>query len=157
MTLFLPTVLTKQRFFTRFSPKRWCLLLISAVVVIGLDQVSKTIADHLGWTLVPNQGIAFGINLGSLSWTLAIASLALFVAMLVFWSVWSRHPVSAGLFLGGAISNLIDRFLLGGVRDWLPVIGTSLYNNLADWAIFIGILGALYGLWSQHSSSSSAS
>jgi lipoprotein signal peptidase len=48
------------------------------------------------------------------------------------------------LFLAGATSNLIDRFVFGGVRDWLswPVFNFS--NNLADIWITLGFSGIIY-------------
>ena len=51
-----------------------------------------------------------------------------------------RSNICVGLILGGGISNLVDRVLFGGVRDWmtLPVLG--LHNNLADWAIVLGLI-----------------
>lgn len=33
------------------------------------------------------------------------------------------------------MSNLLDRLVYGGVRDWLTVPVLGLKNNLADWAI----------------------
>jgi lipoprotein signal peptidase len=61
--------------------------------------------------------------------------------------------LSLGLILGGIWANVFDRVLLGGVRDWLPIpftellLGVSLYNNLADWFLFIGCLIWIYLLF----------
>jgi len=61
------------------------------------------------------------------------------LAGLIFWKFWPQHPVAATLILAGAISNLIDRIVWGGVIDWLSVPIFNLKNNLADWAIFVGL------------------
>lgn len=58
---------------------------------------------------------------------------------------WERKTalLGAGLLIGGALGNLIDRFRLGFVRDWILVGNTSILN-LADIAIVIGCIGLLH-------------
>jgi lipoprotein signal peptidase len=46
------------------------------------------------------------------------------------------------LIIGGSLSNLLDRLLLGAVRDFLAI--AHLVINLADLAVLAGVLG--YGL-----------
>jgi lipoprotein signal peptidase len=46
------------------------------------------------------------------------------------------------LVIGGSLSNLMDRLLLGAVRDFLAI--GHLVINLADLAVVAGVLG--YGL-----------
>jgi signal peptidase II len=50
--------------------------------------------------------------------------------------------VSLGLILGGGLSNLFDRILLGGVSDYFDLIFWRM--NLADIFIFVGIFVFFY-------------
>ena len=61
------------------------------------------------------------------------------------WFVLNKYPIVRGLFLGGAMSNIMDRLVIGGVRDWLPVPVLGLRNNLADWAIVGALIIFLIG------------
>lgn len=114
----------------------------SILGAIILDQGSKWLVSSLGWTVVLNTGISFGIQIG-----LEIG-LSLLLLIGLGWVALSRISsqtyVFWGMFLGAASSNLVDRFLFGGVRDWLswPIFGFR--NNLADVFIFVGLLGILF-------------
>jgi len=97
------------------------------------DQVTKHIASFQGLVQI-NEGISFGLFSGSL---LTLILILIFVAFYQ-WSCprWQKpFPMLTGLFLGGAMSNIVDRLVLGGVRDFLPVPFTQIHNNLADWFI----------------------
>ena len=96
--------------------------------------------EFLGGSLkegaVNNEGISFGLKFGGE----LILSLLVFLAVLivflrekeVFWG-WM------GILAGGGI-NWWDRINYGYVRDYWKLPGVDLYNNLADWGIFIGIM-----------------
>jgi lipoprotein signal peptidase len=43
------------------------------------------------------------------------------------------------LVVGGALSNLLDRLLLGAVRDFLAI--AHIVINLADLAVLAGVIG----------------
>ncbi len=116
-----------------------------AVIVVVCDQLSKRYLapDAI---LVSNQGISFGLGSGFSS-TIVAGVLSCLLVGIVWWQrkYLFRHPVATGLFLGGAISNIFDRVIQEGtVRDWIRIPGTQLYNNVADWAIFIGWCMFLY-------------
>ncbi len=59
----------------------------------------------------------------------------------------ARLPISAGLLVGGAIGNVIDRLLYGAVADFLNMSCCGFENpyafNVADIAIFAGALGLI--------------
>jgi signal peptidase II len=144
-----------------------------ALVLLLADCTSKSLAvehltperhphqiagDFLRLTLAYNQGAAMGIPLGpGTRWLLIAASLAA-VIFLVAW-VW-RSPatatpfrLAAGLVLGGAIGNLLDRlFSPRGVVDFIDV-GWHVYRfwtfNLADVGITAGAVLLTIGLWRQ--------
>ncbi len=103
--------------------------------LVVLDQMSKFI--YRG-QVVLNAGISFSFNL-SLFFTIGISVVLIGVG---FYLLVKRHffPLGMSLILAGAISNLIDRLLFFGVRDFLDVPFLNLKNNLADWMIVIGII-----------------
>ena len=142
--------------------------LLLSVAVIALDawtkwMVSTRIDMHDSISLIPNlfqlvhvrnTGAAFGIGANAEShlvpMLLNIGALAVFavVAVYSFRSAVTDRTLQAGLhlILGGAIGNLVDRFRLGYVVDFLDVYvnwGGQTHHwpafNVADSAICIGI------------------
>lgn len=97
----------------------------------------------------------YGINFGLLAqdspqtrW--ALIAIALLISIVVLW--WIRrepggrwHRVSAGLLVGGALGNVVDRLVYGAVADFVNMSCCGLNNpfafNLADVAIFAGAFG----------------
>lgn len=116
----------------------------STVLIIGgvilSDQLTKMWAYNQGWVIL-NPGISFGWLAGVPS-SLILGLLTGLVVVLAWWSrrFWTRYTLAGGLFWGGALSNLLDRWWWGGVRDWLPVPGVKIHNNLADYALTVAIL-----------------
>ena len=89
-----------------------------------------------------NTGAAFGIMGGSpeiLVWLEAAANVILF-GVLLFAKMRMITRAGLSLMLGGALSNLGERFLLGYVIDWIPVPFMNLQYNLADVCISLGAL-----------------
>lgn len=116
------------------------LLVFGAVVV--LDQFSKFLAEK-SQLVTLNPGISFGLFSGIPPIAMNIVVLVFLGGMYWWWRCyWQERPIVAGLFFGGAVSNILDRIIAGGVQDWLPIPGTSVHNNLADWAIFVGLVWA---------------
>lgn len=56
----------------------------------------------------------------------------------------AKVVIALALLLGGMWANSLDRVVTGAVRDWIPVPGLGLYNNLADWAIALGCVLWIY-------------
>lgn len=128
-------------------------------MVVALDQFAKFVIDlsigpdrsrstywiierHLGLDYVRNKGIAFGINLGSERVTTAIVGMAFVAVAVIFWKMAPKHRLTAfgaGLLIGGAIGNLIDRVRFNGVVDFIAV-GPWPRFNFADAAIVFGVL-----------------
>jgi len=143
----------------------WARTVPLAVAVVLLDQLSKdwalrTLADgrprHVVWTLQWNlsfnSGMAFskGQGLGPI-----IGLAAVVVVIVIATSV--RHSASlivdiaAGLVIGGALGNLIDRlfrgdgWLHGRVVDFIDFQWFAIFN-VADIAVNVG--GGLFIVWS---------
>jgi signal peptidase II len=115
--------------------------------VIAIDVLPPLLRFHMAW----NDGINFGLLSGSpeaARWVL----IAVALAISVFVVVWVRREppgkwgmISAGLLVGGAIGNVVDRLIYGAVADFLNMSCCGVDNpfafNLADVWIFVGAIG----------------
>jgi lipoprotein signal peptidase len=123
------------------------LLIGSAVLLI--DQGTKHVANKFG-LITLNPGISFGVfgyEHQSISFLMLLGMGV--IVMTLIQQHWHKHPVATGLFVGGALSNIVDRIARGGVRDWLAVGPLPLKNNIADWAIFCAALLVMYALYKE--------
>lgn len=129
--------------------------IIGVLLVILTDQVSKIwIANHLELgesipvinrifhlTYIQNPSSAFGL-LPFSNRTFIIIGIIIIVLGIIFLSRFTRRdkPVfySFILILGGSLGNLIDRFRIGSVIDFLDFRIWPIFN-VADSAINIGI------------------
>ncbi|MGE5297830.1 MAG: signal peptidase II [Acidobacteriaceae bacterium] len=93
-----------------------------------------------------NPGLSFGLSFSS------VASLAIVIIVLIWLGIYfyvrrkilsKLELLAFGFIFAGAISNLIDRLILGFVRDWIS-IGLGFSFNLADAAIFAGLILLLF-------------
>jgi len=111
--------------------------------------VIEVAPPYLVFRMAWNRGVNFGL-FSSLDMRWALIALALVISGLVLWwirrdggNVWAR--MSAGLLVGGAIGNVVDRLLYGAVADFLNMSCCGLANpyafNVADIAIFAGAIG----------------
>lgn len=129
--------------------KRSLFLLSFFVVLLCVDQLSKYLIRQYGDFFVCNENIAWGIKINSqLFWLISL----FFVSCLIFFLTQKRKELIAFflvLFLGGAISNMIDRFFWGCVFDFINLPFWPVFN-LADLFITIGsggLLSKLAKLW----------
>lgn len=113
-----------------------------------LDRSSRKDTAYLGGRVrlrtLWNYGAAFGMPIPK-NWLLPVSVGAL-AALL---PQKCRHPVSAGLILGGGASNLLERVREGRVYDYIqfpkaPGFCKRYVYNLADFAVFAGCLGLLF-------------
>jgi signal peptidase II len=128
--------------------------IILTVLFVILDQVAKFQASafidepvsfmkgHLIFQKSFNTGIAFGLKVPQI----AIIVLSFFILAILVHLIYSeinlkKHTAVLGssLVLGGALSNLVDRVMYGGVIDF---IGSKYWPtfNLADVFIVVGVL-----------------
>lgn len=117
--------------------KSWAHATVSAFGVIPVVPGFNIVA-------IDNSGVAFGLAGGSAPWILILIGLAL-SGWLFLWLMRTRstlHAIGLGLAVGGALGNVMDRLLLGAVRDYIDVYWNSLHwpaFNLADVAIVSGL------------------
>ena len=137
-----------------------------AAIILVLDQITKVVIVHwmdlknvgainvldpyINFRMAWNEGINFGIPLGS-KWVLIAIALVI-CTWVVFW-MYREAPgrgalISAGLIVGGAVGNVIDRVLYGAVADFLNMSCCGFENpwsfNVADISIFVGAVGLIF-------------
>ena len=139
-------------------------------VAFALDQISKYVVIHMmelarirSIDVLPplvhfrygeNRGINFGLFGGGSEasrWILIVLATLICIAVL-FWArkhaltVWAK--ISAGLLVGGALANVLDRLVFGYVLDFLNMSCCGINNpfvfNIADVFIFAGALGLIF-------------
>ena len=138
---------------------------VTAAVAVLVDVVTKRLADtrlpgapvDLGigrLQLSYNTGVAFSLGDGLPTWAvLALAGVVTGGVLVAIVAGWLRPPVPAGLVLGGAVANIVDRAGDGAVTDFLW-LGWFPTFNLADTAITLGVLALLWASWrTDHGSS----
>lgn len=129
------------------------LLKYVVVHVLRLDRIRELdlIDPWLNLRMAWNQGVNFGLfssDVNLMRWVL----IAIAFAVCGWVWIWlSRTPhsklaqISAGLLIGGALGNVIDRLTYGAVADFLNMSLPNWRNpysfNVADIAIFAGALG----------------
>ncbi|RPI87043.1 MAG: signal peptidase II [Chloroflexi bacterium] len=140
-------------------------LLGVAAIIIFFDQLTKALvrtnipfgemwspwewltpyARIFHWT---NTGAAFGMlqGFGDLFRILAIivALAILYYFPQVPKEEWPLR-LAMGLQFGGAVGNLIDRFTLGHVTDWISVFNFAVFN-IADASITMGVVALILGV-----------
>lgn len=119
------------------------LFFVLFVLSVGFDQYIKFImlggfaweSEALtigGRALVYNKGVAFSM-FSFLDEYLKYLQIAL-LAIVLFWALWSdffsKHYAPLGILLGAGVSNIIDRFIHGGVVDYIY------WHYWFDFAIF---------------------
>ncbi|MBV0913371.1 signal peptidase II [Anianabacter salinae] len=142
------------------------LLALTTVIVFALDQATKYIVVHamnlrtlgaidvlppyLNLRMAWNYGINFGLMSRDSDMTRwVLIGIALAISAWVVW--WVRreggrwNQIAAGLLVGGALGNILDRLIYGGVADFLNMSCCGIANpyafNVADIAIFAGAAG----------------
>ena len=98
-----------------------------------------------------NYGVNFGLFAEDSNLTRwVLVAVALVISGAVLWWTHSEETgwparISAGLLVGGALGNVVDRLLYGAVADFLNVTCCAFENpysfNIADIAVFAGAAG----------------
>ena len=132
-----------------------------AALIILVDQLTKVLivkSFHLGASMtitsffnivrVHNEGAAFSFLAGAAGWQRWLfISLGLAAAVFIVWML-NQHgaqrlfSLALALILGGALGNVIDRFVHGYVVDFIQLHYQAIYAfpsfNVADSAISVG-------------------
>ena len=121
-----------------------------------LGESIEVIPNFFNITFVKNPGAAFGILAESygmlrVAMLLAVPTIVTVFIFIYIIRTYKRNygeAVAYSFILGGAISNLVDRFRLGFVVDFLDFHYDRVYTwpafNIADSSVFIGASLILY-------------
>ena len=140
---------------------------IAGVLTFLVDQITKYWVVHvleldrlrdmpiwppfLNFKMAWNYGINFGLFQGDTDTTRWILiGIALLISGVVLWwirrepgGIWQK--IAAGLLIGGAMGNVVDRLVYGAVADFLNMSCCGKDNpyafNVADIAVFAGAVG----------------
>jgi len=108
----------------------------------------EVLAPFFYLTFVRNSGAAFGLLAGQTFFLIMVTLLLLVVAVLLYNKIVKSPPLfqaGAGLILGGALGNLIDRLYSGTVTDFLDFRVWPVFN-FADVGIVIGVGILIYNI-----------
>ncbi|MEO0990443.1 MAG: signal peptidase II [Pseudomonadota bacterium] len=148
-------------------------LWITALLIFAIDQITKywvvqvlDLKTRLNLEVLPpllnlrmawNRGINFGWFSGdneNARWILIAIAVAICVAVLVWVRRENAGPmayISAGVLIGGALGNVVDRIIYGAVADFLNMSCCGVRNpfsfNVADIAVFAGAIGLV--IWGE--------
>lgn len=114
-------------------------IILSALLIIFLDQVTKYFVLKNNPSVYINRGIIFGLfkNNQYAGWLYTIFWISLAFYLYVNYGL---NNFSLGLIIGGTISNKIDRFAVGGAIDWINLYGPIRRFNIADIGIVTGLI-----------------
>ncbi|WP_026291292.1 signal peptidase II [Coprothermobacter platensis] len=116
-----------RRVFRRYN---WLILGIYGLVV---DRISKSAILYAASPYVLNQGVSFGVSFGQ-----GTTILVIFAVILLLWVALSEKKY-LWLSLFGALGNVLDRFIYGGVIDFIHM-GSFPWFNVADFLITLGLV-----------------
>ena len=140
--------------------------LIVSIIALILDQITKIIIESMinlnnSITIIKkvlylspchNYGVAWSM-LNNQRWIIIIISLIALYVLFKFSKSFknnTRNNIAFGLIIGGLAGNLIDRIILGYVRDFIDIIIIK-YDypvfNIADTAIVIGVILLVYAIF----------
>lgn len=142
----------------------------TALAILALDQLTKWIVVQalnlaevqvidvidpwVNLRMAWNQGVNFGLfssDVEVMRWVLIGVAVVICLWVMV-WLARARPgrlaQIAAGLLIGGALGNVIDRMVYGAVADFLNMSWPGWRNpysfNVADIAIFAGALGLVF-------------
>lgn len=137
----------------------------AALATFLLDQLTKSLVVHalnlkelgsidvlppvLNFRMAWNYGINFGL-FDTSRWLLIIIALVICTWVFMWMSRGEHRPtayIAAGVLIGGALGNVVDRIIYGAVADFLNMSCCGIDNpyafNVADIAIFVGAFGLI--------------
>ncbi len=150
----------------------WCKLLthrakilamfLVGCAIFGLDQWLKTLFLHGfsfhsdvitlgGDALVYNDGVAFSMFafLGAYLKYIQVVMLLVLLGFVLYGGLVQKHYIAFGLIFGAGVSNVLDRFIHGGVVDyvfWHYGFEFAIFN-FADVMIDVGVVLLVWQMW----------
>ena len=129
--------------------KYWVVHVMRLDLLRQIDVAPPWLNLRMAW----NQGMNFGLLASDQNLTRwLLIAVAVAICLWVWFWVWRSAAgllarISAGLLIGGAIGNVIDRLAYGAVADFLNMSLPGWQNpysfNVADISIFAGAIGLI--------------
>lgn len=126
------------------------LIVIIVTILIIIDQTSKILVsnflkepignDNFKLEISYNSGMALGLNEGNIkNIVISIFVLAVVISFVKnqIERIDTKTAIATSLIIGGAIGNLIDRFLRGSILDFIKISVFPIFN-LADCFVVLG-------------------
>lgn len=149
----IPSEAGAERYASALRPVH---LLVIVLFIAALDQAVKAIVVHrlnlhdsypvlkgiLSLVRIHNSGIAFGLFPGMPDVFTVITLISMIAVFYFYMSVSPKGfllTVGCALIIGGALGNLIDRFRLGYVVDYIYFSFWPAFN-VADSAVSVGVV-----------------
>ena len=138
---------------TRDARAPWIAMAAAAVVVLGLDLLTKTLVRSrilpgeivdvlpgIDLTHTTNRGIAFGLfpdrqRIVAVFTAIVLCGVAVLLIRTTHRSMVGM--IAAGALVGGAIGNLLDRLRRDGVTDFIDILSWPPFN-IADIGVVVG-------------------
>jgi lipoprotein signal peptidase len=125
-----------------------------AAIILILDQYIKHEVRQEGGFYVCNQGISFGLRINNVFFWLVLGIVLLFGLFWLFykkgsWEGLLLFSLGMSLISGGALSNILDRFVFGCVFDYIKTFPWFPLFNLADFSISLGSLLVVFHITSD--------
>ncbi|MDZ7905684.1 MAG: signal peptidase II [Cypionkella sp.] len=130
---------------------KWFVLLhLNLAQVYEIDVLPPYLNLRMAW----NYGVNFGLLAAdnpATRWALITVALVICAGVLIWLRRAHLPPLpqfAAGLLIGGALGNVIDRILYGAVADFLNMSCCGIRNpfsfNIADICVFAGAIGLAF-------------
>ncbi|MGB0659468.1 MAG: signal peptidase II [Mangrovicoccus sp.] len=126
--------------------KYWVVFQLNLLEYGAIDVFPPYLNFRMGW----NTGVNFGLldGYGDLArWILIFLASAVCV-WVALWARQDHRPlpnILAGILIGGALGNALDRLIHGAVADFLNMSCCGIQNpytfNIADIGVFVGAIG----------------
>lgn len=123
-------------------------VIVGCLLLTFMQGMRLIVQSYFPHYVLVNNGVFFGLFTHPL-----VVILTIVLGILILVRLAQSHPSGIGHFWGitlvitGAVSNVLDRFFVGGVVDYFPLFGWSTFN-LAD-LVILGGVGLI--LWEEHS------
>lgn len=111
-----------------------------AILIILLNQTAEYILLTRHLILAKNQNLIFGLGPQMGLFLDTTILIILFLAIFIVFKTVFIFPLAT--IIGGALSNLIDRFFRGGVLDFfqIKISSQNIFFNVADIIILLGVI-----------------
>ena len=127
-------------------------------IAIFFEQTPKILLPGISLVYVKNKGISWGMFYAQTPWLFYIITVCVALVIIILgvytYKRWLAHKSILGeiFVLTGALSNLLDRIMHGGVIDFIQLSYNDWYFpvfNIADIAICFGVCIMLVTMWRE--------